>query len=343
MFGGISSDKVVTGDTGTGTARVEADPKVSAGIDAALGAKDAVVVNKAPETYAKPGEVAKAPDTPAPELSGSTKASTVSVSISSSSKPALPKITPEYGEGMNADKAGKLLGGLDPVKFASSLVASVPGADAGKVEVTFEKHRYHADRLVISITGPGFTAESPLELHAMPGHKKLHIEDAEVSKDAQSQGVMKNYMKGILATVEGASSVFNRISLVANIDVGSYAWARYGFCPQSPAELRSIVRNAEKRANELVTSGDAETRALGEQALKVLDSGGDHLGERLWDISALSKKLPESGEKLGYYLLESKEWNGELRLDDDKAVKTMKAYLGGSGASTGTPAKTESA
>src|SRR5262249_23038879 len=71
--------------------------------------------------------------------------------------------------------------------------------------------------------------------------KDLNIGYAVLGPDLQGQGVMQDLMKGILDIAALAPNL-EKLSLNANIDVGGYAWARYGFEPDDPAKVVGEIK-----------------------------------------------------------------------------------------------------
>lgn len=85
---------------------------------------------------------------------------------------------------------------------------------------------------------------------------KTHFDYFRVSSGKQGEGVMKPI---IASAVERAQKMgFKKIDLLANIDVGGYAWARYGFVPTED-EWRGLSRSLEYRIRGLGSGDDAES------------------------------------------------------------------------------------
>ena len=112
----------------------------------------------------------------------------------------------------------------------------------------------------------------------------------------------------------------DKIETLANIDIGSYAWARYGFVPRNPASLARSVRH---KAREAGIFGDLAQshRDYVSRILDDLESGDATAAWRLSDLRI--------GERnLGKELLTDLSWNAELDLNDRDQVARFKQYVG---------------
>lgn len=109
----------------------------------------------------------------------------------------------------------------------------------------------------------------------------------------------------------------SRIVITANIALGGYVWARFGFKPTSAAwpELR---REIEARLDRLpVESG------LRADILTALERDGP---ESIWQIAYLGVMLG-TGVDLGRSLLAGTAWEGVLDLRDADAMVIFDAYV----------------
>jgi hypothetical protein len=109
------------------------------------------------------------------------------------------------------------------------------------------------------------------------------------------------------------------VRLSANIDVGSYAWAKYGFKPSIP---RAIQADLRYRLDKITGLSVDELSELN----KIIDVGGDTM---LWDISDMTKSVVINGEKtaLGKAMLLDQQWDGVLDLNDKVAMGRFFRYV----------------
>lgn len=132
----------------------------------------------------------------------------------------------------------------------------------------------------------------------------------------QGAGVAKELLKRQLDFYDAVG--INRIELNANIDVGGYAWARYGFTPKKGdwAALRTQLKTwAEMHAQEL---GPVAVKELG--AIVENDSP-----TAIRQLATL--KFQMNGETVGKAFLLGRSWDGEIRLDDPESYAIFKSYL----------------
>lgn len=134
----------------------------------------------------------------------------------------------------------------------------------------------------------------------------------KVSKNEQGSGLAKDILRGSFEQYKAMG--VDKATVHANIDVGGYAWARFGFKPNDPETVNDSLKwairghsglTSDERAalNDLVDEGDSETAIW-----RVADA---HFGDR----------------KIGKELLLNFDWYGTLRLDDHEAMGRLNAYL----------------
>lgn len=117
------------------------------------------------------------------------------------------------------------------------------------------------------------------------------------------------------------------IKLTANIDVGGYAWAKYGFKldlekdPESVNEMKNELRGT---LADLVKT-HAITPRLGlsvERILNKMDS------DSLWRLSDMTAPIGKAeGAPLGKVLLKGTHWSGSLNLTDEKSMTRFNRYM----------------
>ena len=111
------------------------------------------------------------------------------------------------------------------------------------------------------------------------------------------------------------------IGLFANIDVGGYAWAKYGFQPK-PYDWTTLQSGMNRRLMGLHQSGEISPEAL--DAAQTLIRQPDP--KALWNISDITGKT-KSGEPLGKKLLLNQSWSGSLNLKDPETMDRFNAYI----------------
>jgi hypothetical protein len=149
------------------------------------------------------------------------------------------------------------------------------------------------------------------------GKKTAHMKLFQVHDKMQGQGLAKMFMKNSLDYYTKAE--VQELSLEADIDVGGYAWARYGFIPKSAAAWAHVRRNVKM----LVDRGVVKLKP----------------GEGASVKAILADKSPKAIRALaalpsGFQLLKGREetggagWEGTLDLTDPKTRRIVYAYCG---------------
>lgn len=158
----------------------------------------------------------------------------------------------------------------------------------------------------LTLDGDYFRLERQFSM--LDGEIRVEHQSFELATQFQGKGASKKVFKVFLD--EYKRSKFSRIDLRANIDVGGYCWARYGFSTDS------------KTARAFISLAEAENTELGIAFKKAYDSYYiDHRG--LFPMR-LFAEIP--GAKA---ILYGSSWDGVMFLDDPKAMSYLRGYLNG--------------
>lgn len=113
-----------------------------------------------------------------------------------------------------------------------------------------------------------------------------------------------------------------RITLTAGLEVGGYAWARYGFKPDSKKSLRELYDKVRENLGRLDIS--TRSRDLVSRLMRSDDP------KTVWALSDLDMMVTDYwGErmKLGKALLLGTTWDGELDLKDEESRVRFQQYV----------------
>jgi GNAT superfamily N-acetyltransferase len=154
---------------------------------------------------------------------------------------------------------------------------------------------------------------------------RVEHEYFKIHSSLQRAGLGKSYMNETMKLYQEIG--VSRVSMQANIDVGSYAWAKYGFTPRhnivasSLAEdlrnrLRGITRDS--KMSGLLAEAEVDAVLLLFKKLKT-DPSVIH------EIASLGKMI--EGETLGFRLLSNQNWLARLNLADEAAMSTFWDYV----------------
>lgn len=163
-----------------------------------------------------------------------------------------------------------------------------------------------------------FTAVSPSvhvegQLSRMD-KSEFNLDYVHVNEKAQGKGLLQQFFKGAVPELEkmGRTS----LKLRANVDVGGYAWAKYGFDFASPTERKQYLKEFKKFCTDR----------------KVNAPEGMH---HSWDIASVEapsyhgKHGSEIGKEFMLHKGNSQGWFGELDLSDKKGPgrQQFEAYV----------------
>lgn len=148
----------------------------------------------------------------------------------------------------------------------------------------------------------------------------------------KGKGGAKKLFTGWLAAYKEAG--FKEIRLNANINLGAYAWAKYGFKAREPKAFSDMVMQQLERASLLPDNPEEKAEWDGLKELLKKNEFNPMVTQILADAKTphLDKGMQKlhRDPKTTYLkkLLHDTSWKGYLDLDDKDSVKRMEAYLG---------------
>ena len=138
------------------------------------------------------------------------------------------------------------------------------------------------------------------------GAKYVDHELFQLDRQLQGKGVSRQVFKALYEQYRVAG--VERIELYANIDVGGYAWARYGFCVRDRNEAISAIRFSALTAKQ-------EERIMG------LIDGHFNASSDPFPMNKIAR-LP-----YGKKALLGSDWEGVLDLTDTQQRRVFERYL----------------
>lgn len=156
--------------------------------------------------------------------------------------------------------------------------------------------------------------------------KTMHAELFSVSKAAQGMGLAKQHL-GALADLAEKFGI-TKFEVHANIDVGGYAWLKYGYLPPATKSgvrtlvTRSIDRLESAAGNGVITAADRDRGVAMLRAVFDARERGDNVGDvrGLWDLA--------DDPVLGKPAFLGADWDGTLDLTDRASMGRFRKYLG---------------
>jgi hypothetical protein len=143
-----------------------------------------------------------------------------------------------------------------------------------------------------------------------------------VASNLQDKGIGKTILANQLKLWDHLG--VEELSLNANIDVGGYAWARYGYVP-SISDWEDIQDRTKRTMKNVIMS--AGTR---EKLDKILDHSADPW--QISELAGLKEKVEDpsfGGQKeIGKIALLHSSWDGTLDLTSKGAYSDFRRYMG---------------
>lgn len=163
-------------------------------------------------------------------------------------------------------------------------------------------------------------------------HNYLKLKDEE-----QGSGAVKEMFRTSLPLYEKHG--VKRIDLHANLDMGAYAWGRYGFTAKDPDEFRSeyqkgmvrLSEEAKRLGIELSDEARSELRGLRKSLLD--HQGSKYITHTMTDAKTpvldweLRELFPDSRMTYTKAVLKDAHWRGEIDLKDEVAMKRLHKYI----------------
>lgn len=144
----------------------------------------------------------------------------------------------------------------------------------------------------------------------------LDVYHAYFAAGSRGQGSGKRFFR--VAFGEYKAIGVSTVGVSANIDVGGYAWARFGFLPKTDSDWRSLARTVQSKADSLLARGDITPEV--HRQIGALTSGSDR--RNLWKVA----DMQHEGVSVGKKLLMNTHWSGQIKLTDREQMQRFTAY-----------------
>ena len=179
------------------------------------------------------------------------------------------------------------------------------------IKVAGKSVRIAGDRLRLEMNGDGFMLERTFLIKETK-QLEVHHDLFELSKQMQGKGISKDIFRSLYKQYKNMGVDY--ISVFANLDVGGYTWARYGFCAKTKNDAllviktnKNISEQIKETAKKLVTDYYKENNIS-----EFMPFPMDLIASQEWGKSVLLGSC----------------WDGVLTMADKKAIKVFEQYLG---------------
>jgi len=131
----------------------------------------------------------------------------------------------------------------------------------------------------------------------------------QLESSAQASGAGKAVLKGSVDLYKKIG--IKEVRLNANISVGGYAWAKYGFAPDADS-IGEVIDQFRRSANQNLSIPEKDLPAL----MKILEPRNR---DSFWALS---------DSKWGKEVMLGSNWNGKLDITDEASMKRFNDYVG---------------
>lgn len=188
----------------------------------------------------------------------------------------------------------------------------------GEMETQWSHDGFYFDGILRNTDG---TRIGTITRSFNPESKSAYHGYLKVDEGVRGTGLVPTMLKNQIDLYQKLG--IEKVKMLANIDVGAYAWARYGWLP-SPMEWNILRNRFEAQFNAGYVALDPKSNWGRSQLLDVLHNPDPRA---MWDLSDLNDVDLRSGEKVGKAFLLHRSWGGTLNLKDPATVRRFYDYV----------------
>lgn len=194
--------------------------------------------------------------------------------------------------------------------FASSLIADYGG---GPPPTKFRASaQASGDRATIEYSGEDGTSITRRFTQNRDG--SIEVYHAYFRAGNRGEGSGKAFFRTSMG--EYIAAGVKSVKVSANLDVGGYAWARFGYLPADQDAWDGLRTGLKRRLSSMSGVDEAAKAAM----TRILDNP-DRRG--LWAVADASY----NGRKLGKELLLGTSWSGRIDLSNDEQMRRFTSYV----------------
>ena len=223
--------------------------------------------------------------------------------------------------GSAAARATERLGGVDPARYFEELFPGGPLRPAGLILGASQNQGDRQAQFNFQITRDGSRIGEMGRVFDRPrqGEAYVHHDLFTLRKECQGAHVAKTLLARSLPFYESCG--FHKVELFAALQVGGYAWARYGFTPRDECEMTRLAGVVHSRLERLPLGEDVKAGVF-----RLLENPDPRT---LWALSDLELPVKVDGKSttLGKALLLGVSWDGVLNLQDPEARDRFNRYV----------------
>lgn len=262
--------------------------------------------------------------------------------IHTDSGPATTRPMVRYLQGPTDEEINQVLGIRDIESVARGLVAEVTD-ESFEIRVTL---RGNGREVLLTYDGDKGTHATRYLFRDHDGSLVAYHDTLVVDEDRSGEGVARAILRGSLKTYEQIG--VKEIWTYADLDVGAYAWARYGFVPTDPPKLFRAVRSRLQALVNRVITPEEYTQIMADLrptdptfVWRLADTRLKVSQERLAEVEPwlqeprydeVRKRIDRDARQgvinIGLLALVGNPWHGRFQLGDSRQRQRLKAYIG---------------
>lgn len=154
-----------------------------------------------------------------------------------------------------------------------------------------------------------------------PETKSAYHGYLRVSPEVRRTGLVPTMLQNQISLYQKLG--IEKVKLSANIDVGSYAWAKYGFKP-TDMEWGMLRSRFQAQFDAGYIALDPRSNWGRHHFMDIMNNPDP---KAIWDLADIDAVDTRSGEKVGKALLLNRSWGGTLDLTDAAAIKRFYDYV----------------
>lgn len=207
----------------------------------------------------------------------------------------------------------------DQEKFLDSYFGGMYKPETGEMDSRWSRYDgFYFDGILRNTDG---TRIGTITRSFNPESKTAYHGYLRVDEGVRRTGLVPTMLKNQIDLYQKLG--IEKVKLSANIDVGAYAWAKYGWLP-SAMEWGMLRSRFEAQLNAGYVALDPTSNWGRHQLLDILHNPDPRA---IWDLSDINHLDTRSGEKIGKALLLHKSWGGTLDLKDEATVRRFYDYV----------------
>ena len=140
---------------------------------------------------------------------------------------------------------------------------------------------------------------------------------AYFSAGSRGNGAGKRFFRASMGEYMAAG--VKHVDVSANIDVGGYAWARFGYLPKTQSDWNYLQNNLMAKAERM----KRENRLSAGEFEKVRATIAPGDPKTLWKVA----DMQIGGRKIGKELLLNTSWSGRITLSNQEQMRRFTAYV----------------